>query len=112
MLLGVEKSNIISNNCEGKYQKHVQRQFYDHLFFFKNVYFTSFTRFTLIVIFTDYPTIDQWQMMSVREKDTSFVDTFLTAAVGILRTKDCKDTAADRTSFSIVPKKVKIVSSL
>lgn len=58
----------------------------------------------------DYPTIDQWQMMSVREKDTSFVDTFLTAAVGILRTKDCKDTATDRTSFSIVPKKVKIVS--
>ncbi|XP_068632888.1 phosphoinositide 3-kinase adapter protein 1 [Battus philenor] len=59
----------------------------------------------------DYPTIDQWQMMSVREKDTSFVDTFLTAAVGILRTKDCKDTAADRTSFSIVPKKVKIGQS-
>ncbi|XP_073949594.1 DBB domain-containing protein stumps isoform X2 [Choristoneura fumiferana] len=56
----------------------------------------------------DYPTMDQWQMMSVREKDTSFVDTFLTAAVGILRTKDCKDTATDRTSFSIVPKKVKI----
>lgn len=49
-------------------------------------------------------------MMSVREKDTSFVDTFLTAAVGILRTKDCKDTATDKTSFSIVPKKVKIVS--
>lgn len=48
-------------------------------------------------------------MMCVREKDTSFVDTFLTAAVGILRTKDCKDTATDRTSFSIVPKKVKIV---
>ena len=47
--------------------------------------------------------------MCVREKDTSFVDTFLTAAVGILRTKDCKDTATDRTSFSIVPKKVKIV---
>ncbi|XP_028173100.1 phosphoinositide 3-kinase adapter protein 1 isoform X2 [Ostrinia furnacalis] len=59
----------------------------------------------------DYPTIDQWQMMSVREKDTSFVDTFLTAAVGILRTKDCKDTATDRTSFSIVPKKVKIGQS-
>ncbi|KPJ11194.1 Phosphoinositide 3-kinase adapter protein 1 [Papilio machaon] len=75
MLLGVEKHNVISNNCE------------------------------------DYPTIDQWQMMSVREKDTSFVDTFLTAAVGILRTKDCKDTAADRTSFSIVPKKVKIGQS-
>ncbi|KPI92765.1 Phosphoinositide 3-kinase adapter protein 1 [Papilio xuthus] len=75
MLLGVEKNNVISNNCE------------------------------------DYPSIDQWQMMSVREKDTSFVDTFLTAAVGILRTKDCKDTAADRTSFSIVPKKVKIGQS-
>ncbi|CAK1600877.1 unnamed protein product [Parnassius mnemosyne] len=59
----------------------------------------------------EYPTIDQWQMMSVREKDTSFVDTFLTAAVGILRTKDCKDTASDRTSFSIVPKKVKIGQS-
>ncbi|CAH0714466.1 unnamed protein product, partial [Brenthis ino] len=59
----------------------------------------------------DYPSIDQWQMMSVREKDTSFVDTFLTAAVGILRTKDCKDTATDRTSFSIVPKKVKIGQS-
>ncbi|KAL0881002.1 hypothetical protein ABMA27_002148 [Loxostege sticticalis] len=59
----------------------------------------------------DYPTIDQWQMMSVREKDTSFVDTFLTAAVGILRTKDCKDTATDRTSFSIVPKKVKLGQS-
>ncbi|XP_035458944.2 phosphoinositide 3-kinase adapter protein 1 isoform X1 [Spodoptera frugiperda] len=59
----------------------------------------------------DYPTIDQWQMMSVREKDTSFVDTFLTAAVGILRTKDCKDTATDKTSFSIVPKKVKIGQS-
>ncbi|XP_063360601.1 phosphoinositide 3-kinase adapter protein 1 isoform X1 [Cydia amplana] len=72
MLLGVEKNQVIANNCE------------------------------------DYPTIDQWQMMSVREKDTSFVDTFLTAAVGILRTKDCKDTATDRTSFSIVPKKVKI----
>ncbi|KAI5636138.1 dof, BCAP, and BANK (DBB) motif, domain-containing protein [Phthorimaea operculella] len=59
----------------------------------------------------EYPTIDQWQMMCVREKDTSFVDTFLTAAVGILRTKDCKDTATDRTSFSIVPKKVKIGQS-
>ncbi|RVE54748.1 hypothetical protein evm_000515 [Chilo suppressalis] len=59
----------------------------------------------------EYPTIDQWQMMSVREKDTTFVDTFLTAAVGILRTKDCKDTATDRTSFSIVPKKVKIGQS-
>ncbi|XP_052739612.1 phosphoinositide 3-kinase adapter protein 1 isoform X2 [Bicyclus anynana] len=59
----------------------------------------------------DYPSIDQWQMMYVREKDTSFVDTFLTAAVGILRTKDCKDTATDRTSFSIVPKKVKIGQS-
>ncbi|XP_021205828.1 phosphoinositide 3-kinase adapter protein 1 isoform X2 [Bombyx mori] len=59
----------------------------------------------------EYPTIDQWHMMSVREKDTSFVDTFLTAAVGILRTKDCKDTATDRTSFSIVPKKVKIGQS-
>ncbi|XP_022113694.2 phosphoinositide 3-kinase adapter protein 1 isoform X1 [Pieris rapae] len=59
----------------------------------------------------DYPTVDEWQMMSVREKDTSFVDTFLTAAVGILRTKDCKDTATDRTSFSIVPKKVKIGQS-
>ncbi|XP_072939314.1 uncharacterized protein stumps isoform X2 [Epargyreus clarus] len=59
----------------------------------------------------DYPEVDQWQMMSVREKDTSFVDTFLTAAVGILRTKDCKDTATDRTSFSIVPKKVKIGQS-
>ncbi|XP_030020572.1 phosphoinositide 3-kinase adapter protein 1 isoform X3 [Manduca sexta] len=59
----------------------------------------------------DFPNIDQWQMMSVREKDTSFVDTFLTAAVGILRTKDCKDTATDRTSFSIVPKKVKIGQS-
>ncbi|KAJ0175461.1 hypothetical protein K1T71_008620 [Dendrolimus kikuchii] len=59
----------------------------------------------------EYPTIDQWQMMLVREKDTSFVDTFLTAAVGILRTKDCKDTATDRTSFSIVPKKVKIGQS-
>ncbi|XP_032515585.2 phosphoinositide 3-kinase adapter protein 1 isoform X1 [Danaus plexippus] len=75
MLLGVEKNQIISNNCE------------------------------------DYSNIDQWKMMSVREKDTSFVDTFLTAAVGILRTKDCKDTAADRTSFSIVPKKVKIGQS-
>ncbi|XP_047530019.1 phosphoinositide 3-kinase adapter protein 1 isoform X1 [Vanessa atalanta] len=61
--------------------------------------------------FEDYPSMDQWQMMSVREKDTSFVDTFLTAAVGILRTKDCKDTATDRTSFSIVPKKVKIGQS-
>ncbi|XP_050664888.1 phosphoinositide 3-kinase adapter protein 1 isoform X2 [Leptidea sinapis] len=59
----------------------------------------------------DYPTIDQWQMMSVREDDTSFVDTFLTSAVGILRTKDCKDTATDKTSFSIVPKKVKIGQS-
>ncbi|XP_026315896.1 phosphoinositide 3-kinase adapter protein 1 isoform X2 [Hyposmocoma kahamanoa] len=59
----------------------------------------------------DYPTIGQWQMMCVREKDTSFVDTFLTAAVGILRTKDCKDSATDRTSFSIVPKKVKIGQS-
>ncbi|XP_041988074.1 phosphoinositide 3-kinase adapter protein 1 isoform X2 [Aricia agestis] len=59
----------------------------------------------------DYPSIDQWQMMLVREKDTSFVDTFLTAAVGILRTKDCKDTATDKTSFSIVPKKVKIGQS-
>lgn len=75
MLLGVEKNQVIVNNCE------------------------------------DYPTIDQWQMMCVREKDTSFVDTFLTAAVGILRTKDCKDTATDRTSFSIVPKKVKIGQS-
>ncbi|XP_045495194.1 phosphoinositide 3-kinase adapter protein 1 isoform X1 [Colias croceus] len=75
MLLGVEKNNVIAQNCD------------------------------------DYPTIDQWQMMSVREKDTSFVDTFLTAAVGILRTKDCKDTATDRTSFSIVPKKVKIGQS-
>ncbi|VVC95597.1 unnamed protein product [Leptidea sinapis] len=43
--------------------------------------------------------------------DTSFVDTFLTSAVGILRTKDCKDTATDKTSFSIVPKKVKIGQS-
>lgn len=51
-------------------------------------------------------------MMAAREKDTSFVDTFLTAAVGILRTKDCKDSATDRTSFSILPKKVKIVSNL
>ncbi|XP_049867771.1 phosphoinositide 3-kinase adapter protein 1 isoform X2 [Pectinophora gossypiella] len=59
----------------------------------------------------EYPSIEQWQMMCVREKDTSFVDTFLTAAVGILRTKDCKDTATDRTSFSIVPKKVKIGQS-
>ncbi|XP_037975103.2 phosphoinositide 3-kinase adapter protein 1 [Plutella xylostella] len=59
----------------------------------------------------DYPSIDQWQMMSVREKDTSFVDTFLTSAVGILRTKDCRDTATDRTSFSIVPKKVKLGQS-
>ncbi|GBP80064.1 Phosphoinositide 3-kinase adapter protein 1 [Eumeta japonica] len=59
----------------------------------------------------EYPEIEQWQMMYVREKDTSFVDTFLTAAVGILRTKDCKDTATDRTSFSIVPKKVKIGQS-
>lgn len=75
MLLGVEKNQVISGNCE------------------------------------DYPTIDQWQMMCVREKDTSFVDTFLTSAVGILRTKDCKDTATDRTSFSIVPKKVKIGQS-
>ncbi|XP_053613193.1 phosphoinositide 3-kinase adapter protein 1 isoform X3 [Plodia interpunctella] len=75
MLLGVEKNQIVMNNCE------------------------------------DYPTIEQWQMMMVREKDTSFVDTFLTAAVGILRTKDCKDTATDRTSFSIVPKKVKIGQS-
>lgn len=49
-------------------------------------------------------------MMAVREKDTTFVDTFLTSAVGILRTKDCKDSVTDRTSFSIVPKKVKIVS--
>lgn len=64
------------------------------------------------VFLLEYSTIDQWQMMSVREKDTAFVDTFLTAAVGILRTKDCKDTATDRTSFSIVPKKVKIVSYL
>ncbi|CAK1540607.1 unnamed protein product [Leptosia nina] len=59
----------------------------------------------------DYPSIDQWQMMTVLEKDTTFVDTFLTAAVGILRTKDCKDSATDRTSFSIVPKKVKIGQS-
>ncbi|XP_059046552.1 phosphoinositide 3-kinase adapter protein 1 isoform X1 [Achroia grisella] len=59
----------------------------------------------------EYPNIDQWQMMCVREKDTTFVDTFLTAAVGILRTKDCKDIATDKTSFSIVPKKVKIGQS-
>lgn len=59
----------------------------------------------------DYPNIEEWQMMTAHEKDATFVDTFLTAAVGILRTKDCKDTATDRTSFSILPKKVKIGQS-
>lgn len=52
----------------------------------------------------------QWRKFFVKDQDVTFVSEFLGAAISIIGSATCVNTLRnDKTSFSIHPKKVKVV---